>query len=475
MLPGLQGPLQEKLQEAREFVTSQGEESLRVVTHNDADGLSAGAILHHALSREGFRVHTRCVRQLEERYIEELAWEKPHAIIFSDLGSGQIEKIESHLGGSEILILDHHEPREEEFSGIEVNAHSFDIDGATELSGSGMAYLFARALSEENKVLAPLAMVGAVGDMQDGQGEFLGINKIIAQEGMREKFIRVEKDLRIFGRQTRPLYKALEYTTEPFLPGLTGSESSCIAFLEELGIPIKKEDDFTMLADLDGDEKKRLANALILKMVEKNVPIKIAESIIGEVVTLIKEEKRTPLRDAREYSTLLNSCGKYEKYGNGIAIALGERGEIYRESLGLLNRHRENIGSCFNWIAENTGRVKDYGSFYAFHAQEEIDENIIGTVTAMVLSSRLLKELKPVIGMAYTEDGEVKVSARANRVLVEGGVDLGKAMIYASEKLGGEGGGHNVAAGGKIKRGSEEEFMGYVKESLEVVENEVQG
>ncbi|MDP6459990.1 MAG: hypothetical protein QF829_04275, partial [Candidatus Hydrothermarchaeota archaeon] len=31
----------------------------RVITHNDADGLTAGAVLHRALNRERLPVHTR--------------------------------------------------------------------------------------------------------------------------------------------------------------------------------------------------------------------------------------------------------------------------------------------------------------------------------------------------------------------------------------------------------------------------------
>ncbi len=466
MLPGLERSLEKKLEEAREIVNSFNDTPVRVVTHNDADGISSGSIVHLALRREGFKVHTRCVKQLEEKVIKELAEEKPEVVIFSDLGSGQLENIERYLKDAEVIILDHHEPQEGSFSGFHLNAHEHGIDGAREISGSGMAYLFARALREENKDLSALAIVGAVGDLQDSHGKFLGVNRLIVQEGVKEGILRVEKDLRIYGRQTRPLYKALEYTTDPFIPGLSGSESSSIAFLQELEIPIKKGENFTMLADLNEEEKKLLANALILKMVEGSVPIKIAESIIGEVATLLREEKRTPLRDAREFATLLNACGKNEKYGIGLAVAMGERGELYKQALSMLSKHRDYISSCYSWVSENMERIRDNGSIYALMAGKEINENIIGTVAGMILNSRVLPELKPVVALAETDEDEIKVSSRANRELVERGVNLGKAMRYASEKVGGEGGGHDIAAGAKIKKGSEEEFLRYVEEKI---------
>lgn len=462
-LPSPPSELEERIGEAWDALERYRGSVIRIVTHYDADGIAAGAITHTALERAGFRVHTRCVKQLEKDVLKELGKENLDVVVFTDLGSGQIENIERYIDGN-CIILDHHEPSKDSFSGIHINAHLFGIDGAREVSGSGMAYLFAR--HKGNRDLAALAVVGAVGDLQDSHGRFLGMNAYIARDGVEAGVLRVEIDLRLYGRQTRPIYKALEYTTDPFIPGLSGSESSCIAFLNQLNIPIKKGENFTMLADLNEEEKKRLANALILKMVEAGIPVKVAESIIGEVATLLKEERRTPLRDAREFATLLNACGKSEKAGIGLAVALGERGELYAEALRLLSKHREYINTCLSWVTQNLERVESRDNFYALRAGEDIDENVIGTVAGLLLNSRVLEELKPVIALAHSKDGMLKVSGRANRELVERGVDLGKALRKASERVGGEGGGHDVAAGAKISRQSEEEFLKIVEEEL---------
>ena len=41
------------------------------------------------------------------------------------------------------------------------------LDGATDVSGSGVAYFVAKAMNQKNVDLAPVALVGALGDMQD--------------------------------------------------------------------------------------------------------------------------------------------------------------------------------------------------------------------------------------------------------------------------------------------------------------------
>ena len=49
----------------------------------------------------------------------------------------------------------------------QVNPHLFGIDGARDVSGSGVAYFAAKAVNATNMDLASIALVGALGDMQD--------------------------------------------------------------------------------------------------------------------------------------------------------------------------------------------------------------------------------------------------------------------------------------------------------------------
>jgi single-stranded-DNA-specific exonuclease len=51
------------------------------------------------------------------------------------------------------------------------------------------------------------------------------------------------------------------------------------------------------------------------------------------------------------------------------------------------------------------------------------------------------------------------VSARATPGLVDDGVDLSVVMREASREVGGDGGGHTVAAGATVPRGEEDAFL----------------
>ncbi len=464
--------LHKKLAELANLVREEVAEGkvVRVITHHDADGICAGAIVHKAIARLNGSVHTRSIKQFERRNAKEIFADKSDLFIFVDMGSGQLDIIRE-LCDSTALVIDHHQPKDSNEDATHINPHNYGIDGSREVSGAGMAYLFAKRVDAANLDLSALAIVGAVGDIQD-DGGLTGLNKAILDDAVNADVVAVEKDLRLFGRQTRPIHKAIEYTTEPFIPGLSGTESSCIQFLSELNIPLRKNGgEYRILADLGLDERQRLVTALILKMIEHRVPVDVAESIVGDVYTLVKEDKKTPLRDAREYATLLNGCGRHRSNGIGIAVCLGDRKAQYERSLNLLKEHKSYLSSCYEWISKNIKRVEDKGVLYSFNAGSDIDSNLIGTVASMILSSKLIEPVKPIVAFADTEDGDVKVSSRGTKALVKNGLNLGRAMQYASERIGREdGGGHDIAAGATIGKGEEEKFLGGV---IEVIRRQI--
>ncbi|HDH27504.1 MAG TPA: DHH family phosphoesterase, partial [Euryarchaeota archaeon] len=267
--------------------------SVLCVSHDDADGLTAGAIIYRALLREGLTPHLRCIKRLDLEFIQGVSAEEWSIFIFSDTGSGQLENFGKYiLKDRQVIILDHHETTDYTHPNLtHVNPHLNGVDGAREVSGAGVSYLFARELNPDNRNLAHLALIGALGDVQDSQGGFSGPNKEIARDAVDAGLVLIEKDLRFFGRQTRPLYKAIEYTTEPFIPSLSGNESACVQFLSDLDIPAKKNDRPTRLIDLTDDEKKKLTTALILKMIEHKIDVKTAESIVGDTYTILSEKE----------------------------------------------------------------------------------------------------------------------------------------------------------------------------------------
>jgi RecJ-like exonuclease len=61
-------------------------------------------------------------------------------------------------------------------------------------------------------------------------------------------------------------------------------------------------------------------------------------------------------------------------------------------------------------------------------------------------------------------EGVAKFSARTTDSVVEKGVNLGEVLRVASEKFGGKGGGHNIAAGSQVPLDQIENFVKFANE-----------
>ncbi|ATZ60793.2 MAG: DHH family phosphoesterase [Methanosarcinales archaeon Met12] len=423
-----------------------------IVSHIDADGLTAAGIMCMALEREGIDYTTKFLKKLDTTALNEIADIGRELVIFTDLGSTMQKEIDAL--NLNVIISDHHQP-----VGVtlehHLNPHLFGINGTDELSGSGTAYLFAKEIGS-NMDLAGLAVVGAVGDMQDAKtGRLIGMNRHNMQDGVDAGVISVETDIRLFGRQTRPVYKLLEYCSDPYIPGISANEAGCIEFLRELDIPLK-DFGWRHWIHLNRDEKQRIVSKLMRLCMESGIPPYKVERIVGEVYTLQREQEGTELRDATEYSTLLNATARYGHADIGLNVCLGDRDESYTFAHNLLAQHRRNLVDGLHFVKE-TG-VTTMKHLQYFHAGYNIQDTIIGIVAGMSASTESVDRRMPIIALADAEDG-IKVSSRGTQDLIRQGLNLAVALRESAEQVGGTGGGHDIAAGATIPKGEEERFL----------------
>lgn len=432
-----------------------------IVSHSDADGIAAGGILSLTSLRSGIPFKTTCGVRLDEEILKGISEEKALLIIFSDIGSSYLDIIAKHLSGSDVIILDHHPPIEaEEDRIVHINPVSHGLDGSRGISGAGVAYLLSRRIDDENIALSPLGVVGALADQQDkGEGKsLLGLNRRIEEEAREAGLLETRTDITLYGYETRPLYRALAYTTNPYIPGLSGREDKCLAFLKELGIELKREGRWRALRDLTEEEKRSLFSALSQHMIQEQCSVEAIHELIGKVYIFKKEEAWTPMRDGREYASLLNACARMERPSLGIAICLGDRGSAVEEAEATLNEYRRRIAEYLDLVRERASIV-EMENIYTLSAQGEIDDRIIGVVASILISTGILKKKMPIVALAKAEGGLLKVSGRLTDELAMEGINLGKVMMEAAERFNGRGGGHDIAAGAFIQEIYEEEFI----------------
>ncbi|MDH7564154.1 MAG: DHH family phosphoesterase [Candidatus Bathyarchaeota archaeon] len=441
-------------------------ELIHVFSHIDADGVAAAGIVGKALFRLDAKFRIQITQWIDEKIVSEVLSEKPQMIVFTDFGSGYIDFLRENLADFKAVILDHHQVVGEQPPNIvHVNPHLHGLDGAKDISGSGVAYFTAKAMDEANVDLAPVAVVGALGDLQDkyNQRKLSGLNEKIVADAVNAGLLTVEKDLVFFGRETRPIHRTLASTTSPFIPGLSGEEDKCLAFLASVDVKPREGEKWRALRDLSEDEKKRLCSGLADYLLSKGLHREVT-NLIGHVYVLNREEAWTPLRDARGFAVLLNATGRMDRASLGVAVCMGDRGAAFEEAAKVLEEYRRTINKYLGWVMEKPERMRELDNIYVVHGEDFIDDKIVGAVSS-ILSSSLPNPEKPLIAYAnVTDEGLAKISARTMDTMTARGINLGEIMQVAAAKFSGKGGGHNVAAGGQVPIEAVGEFIDVVND-----------
>ncbi|KKH46927.1 DHHA1 domain-containing protein [Methanosarcina sp. 1.H.A.2.2] len=402
---------------------------VRVVSHNDADGLTSAGIMAQALLRAGIRFQLSIAGKLDESVIEEVnnSISQGELVIFCDMGSGQPELIGKVA--ADVVVLDHHQPVGQSPAKAVVNAHMVGIDGATDISASGTCYLVARELGTGNLDLAGLAIAGAVGDRQ----LFQTANAFILEEALKAGVVSIRKGLKVGDGN---LAEVLAYSTEPFLD-ITGYPEKAAEFLNQLGLSGNIE-------NLSAEDISKLASAIALKLVRQASPEAI-EAVIGDILLLNREL----VHNVYDFISILNTCGKQKVYGLALALCLKDS-TIVNEALSLTKEHEKNLALD---IRKNVEKIRKGENIWYINTVDALSTGSLATTVVRYLHPEL-----PFICLNESE-GIQKVSARGTRELVSKGLDLAFALREAAGAVGGSGGGHSVASGASIPLGSTEEFL----------------
>ncbi len=441
----------------------QSSEKITVISHIDADGIASASIMLQAITREHIPVTPVFIRQLEPLTITHIPRDSSLKL-FTDLGSSQQTLLEeAGFSEDEVVILDHHipQPGEKGILYFQMNAQFYGPD-YLKCSAAGICYLVARWMNNANVDLSKLAVVGNVGDMMAREnGRLCGISRWIAEEGERNGYVQIRYGINCYGLSTRAMHLSLSNCDDPMIPGISGKPAAAVALLIRLGIYPSKSSARTF-EELDDNEIKRLSSAVAEQMIANGEPV---DRLFAEHYFFPDELEKTPLRNASEYATMLNACGRWNKPAIGAAICTGDRGVHYREAEHMLRHHRSIIRKLCEYILD-TG-VEELSAIQIINTGDRYPDTVVGIGAGMALSK--LNPTKPILVICTVSDEPdlLKVSMRTNEHCVRRGVNLQEALCKSAAEFGGGGGGHNIAAGAYIPKGCEHDFTRRVNELIE--------
>ncbi len=412
-----------------------GCDEIRVLAHYDADGISSAAIVYRAL--KGKRFHISFVKDLSRENIKNMMDQNYQCYLFVDMGSSLIDLLSSYKN---VIVLDHH-PVVGEGDIIHINPHLCGMDGSRDACGATLSYLLSIHIDEKNVSLYPIYLAGVIGDKQD-IGGYTGLNRII-YENILKNSDKIS-DLKMDGHNVKDM---IVNSVEPFFLDLTGKEENVEKFLRDANINGEMR-----FIDLKDDEKVRLVSLLTLRLLKLNIDPEYVKDIVTEKIFL----RDFGLYD-RNLSNIVNACARMEKQGLAFLFLSGDNGKR-DEVLEIFKKYRNNV---INEVYSAISGRKELKSIVYFYVE---GDSMAGAVSG-IMSSYVFDKRRPVLAL-HVKNSEVRVSARTTRYMVSRGLNMGEILKNCSEKVGGFGGGHNVAAGANIPEEKEKEFIQCVDESV---------
>src|SRR3989441_4249437 len=165
-----------RLAQAKETIVQSGLKDAVILHHDEADGLCSAALTKLAIEKLGIETRLICLEKLYPEVVRDVEAGPRHLVVFSDLGSGHVQLLESqNRSGSTLVILDHHDTSESRDPLVHnLNPELNGFSGEKDASSSTVAYLFAKTVDPTLVTFAPLAIIGSTEIL----GEAQGLNKI---------------------------------------------------------------------------------------------------------------------------------------------------------------------------------------------------------------------------------------------------------------------------------------------------------
>ncbi|MFA6090047.1 MAG: DHH family phosphoesterase [Candidatus Woesearchaeota archaeon] len=440
-----------------------------IITHKDCDGVSSAYILTKILNALDCLYDIKTCTFIDEKTIYELAKTiECENIIFLDLGSSYLDIIADAFFGmgekKNVFVIDHHHIKAESKEIVQLNAREFGVDSDAYMCGATTVYFFAKQFSdvlshEELNKLALVATLGAIGDYQ-AKDNIEGLNKIAIDEGISSGMITLEKDLNIYGKESRYLHKCLA-RCDFDVPGIK-SEHDAMDFVIKNGFYEKGR--WTKYNELSTDEKERLKKK-ILELRNGNNEKVFSNSIMFYVGD--KNNKRTI--DAFEFSTLINSKIRMDDDVTAIKLCSFDE-EVIKKAKKELFEYQTELKKNLEYI-DSLGDNKDKNNTQKYTSDniviinlfDKIKPNFISTVSSIIGKSRKYPDGTLLFLIGRINPNESKISARVCGLSKQNKINVKELLEVAMKGITTNLGGHFESAGAIISTFDEEKTIENLK------------
>ena len=425
---------------AKEFLKKIENKEIQIISHFDTDGITSAAIMIKTLKKLDKSFSVKIVKNLDEKIIQNLSEKK--ITIFLDLASNSLNHIKK-TKLENVFIIDHHEVMQE----IPENVYIInpELDSKEKISASGLTYLFCKELIPD-KESAKLAVLGMIGDCLEKNIDKINNQILIEAEIVKKRGLLIYPS-------TRPINRVLEYSSNPYIPGITGNTEEVLNLLRTIGLT-PKNGKYKSIIELDEKEMSKLITSILLLKPQTG-----NNEIVGDIF-LIKIFNK--LEDARELSAMINACSRLGESETALQFCM-EIPKALKKAEALHIKYKQILMSGLEYASNISEKIKGKG-YIIINTKDKVKDTVIGTITSILSNSLIYEQGTIIIGMAYDKD-KIKISSRN---VGRSGKNVRIVLSDVISKIGGEVGGHEFAAGCIIEKQKEQEFIDNIKKNFEI-------
>ena len=221
----------------------------------------------------------------------------------------------------------------------------------------------------------------------------------IEKDALNSKIISKVDGFNLFGSNTRQFHKVLEYSLNPFILSISGSEENSINILSELDISIK-DNGFGFMLDLDEDDILKLVSTLNLDIVniKKN-----------NILLLDFEDSNSPLRDINEFRDFLKACVFFDKPSLGVSLCLKSKSSRIK-ALELLKDFKLEVIKALNlyYTSFDDKNIIEKDNVVIINYSDLIKINVLEEVASLICKFTPKLYSKRIVLLSQTALGSIK-------------------------------------------------------------------
>ena len=221
----------------------------------------------------------------------------------------------------------------------------------------------------------------------------------IEKDAIDSKIVSKADGFNLFGSNTRQFHKVLEYSINPFILSISGSEESSVNILRELDIA-NKDSGFGPMIDIEEEDMLKLVSTLALDIhdIKKN-----------KILLLNFEDLNSPFRDINEFREFLRACVVFDKPSLGVSLCLQSKSSRIK-ALELLKDFKLEVIKALNlyYSSFDDKNIIEKDNVIIINYSDIVKINVLEEVTSLICKFTPKLYSKRIVVISQTALGSIK-------------------------------------------------------------------